>query len=193
MAVWIERRQGFVEDPRGVQVLLADSKMRIEQRRGLPPQQPQHATAAALQRFVVRGGLCSRDARPREQLARQWGSHPDTGHDPVEAAPRELSAPDRVDQAAQVVFTHGFPLPARSLVHHDPASSKERLLSGDSGPEASCPLVARLRSSSRGSTVSADAKRPENFLPARPREGQSGGPVWGPSMASRTIGTGGEP
>lgn len=41
--------------------------------------------------------------------------------------------------------------------------------------------------------LSSRSSGAEDLLPARRREGQSGGPDSGPSIASRIIGTGGEP
>ena len=96
----------LVEDARGVLILVAIGEVWVEQRRRLPPEQTQHASATTLCRGVdvSRARLC--DARVHQQhrghRCREAG-----GCEPLnEAAPRQVAVAHRSDQAPDLVLVH---------------------------------------------------------------------------------------
>ncbi len=122
IAVRVPAGQRLVEDAAGVRVLGANGEMRIEQRRTLPPQEPQCPAAAALLRLVfelLAARFC--DTAIVEHLARHGRREPERNHFPHEGAARQTTGLHFPDETVQ-----------RSLIH-DALSSRSRGLPPLSG------------------------------------------------------------
>src|SRR5215207_4987960 len=93
VAVRIPAGERLVEDARAVLVLGADRKMRVEQRRALPPEHLEGPAAAALRRLVgdLLLLLCPRRAAEGEHLARERRRDTERHHPPDERPPRQLA------------------------------------------------------------------------------------------------------
>ena len=99
--------EGLVEDARGFLIFGADGEMRVDERRPLPPQQLERATAAALGRLVVELRLRLGDAIVGEHLTghrrREAGSH----HALHKAAAAQVAIFDLDDEVAKLLLVHG--------------------------------------------------------------------------------------
>jgi hypothetical protein len=103
-------RQGFVEDTGGVLVFGSDSEMGVQQRGGLPPEQPERAATAAFGGGVGRGGGGG-DARGGQELRGERGGQAKREHAADEAATGQSAATDVFNRDAELVFVHGgFPV-----------------------------------------------------------------------------------
>src|SRR5207248_2889783 len=98
---------------RAILVLGADREMRVEQRRRLPPQYPQRASAAALGRLVfeplLRLVLRFGDTAIVEHLARQRRGEAERDHLAHEDPSRHATALHLTDQTMQRLLVHDRP------------------------------------------------------------------------------------
>ena len=107
VAVGIPARQRLVEDGATFRVLGAGGEVRVQQRRALPVQKPQRATAPTFRRLVVEGRLCVGHAGVHQHQPAQGGGNAQCCQALDEIAPQQLAAAHLRHPAFQLRFTDG--------------------------------------------------------------------------------------
>src|SRR5206468_2400273 len=102
----VERGERLVEHPRAVLVLGADGEVRVQERRGLPPEYLELPAAAATRRGEpVRPRLC-RNRGGAQHLGGKRRGEAEPDHDPGEIAARQARGPNVRDETVDISFVH---------------------------------------------------------------------------------------
>jgi hypothetical protein len=107
VTVGVERGEGLVEEAAGVLVLGAVGEVGVEQRRRLPPQEPELPAPAPARRGEGRPGLGPRHPGRPQHLGGQRRGEAEPYHHPRELPPADRAGPDALDPSPELTLVHG--------------------------------------------------------------------------------------